>query len=476
MAEGVHDALVENYREGSGRMSDKENQDAKETFKINVLRVAKFAVGVPRLFVILKIPQLRSKMDDIDSLNEPKTNCDYNLIPPEVAQWQWHTEWSLMKDLLHSKKDEFNSLIYPNPHLPSPATDRFRRVCPIVCGLIKYMVTLHEGLNGLWWPSKDKVTHNTRKAQQKDSSNTNNTDLKILLYEDGFQYVCPAILNLNRRSKNLLKKSSDKASLVADINHCFVKGETNPLSLEISCCSEDPLQLRFLREFALTSITCHNNQLNVIQLPDKDIKHLNKKPQERNHLSDKCRELVEPNENLFGTQDCLFLLIQGGCKRWKEIFGSYIQEWMKAKEEKYQKNLCNTAEDTPPPVASISMMFELAQGMDEIFTILQDVVSKHNWVLHIDDPVNIYNTSRTSLFITCLLIPAESVCLSDIIIDNARVISPSKSTNYGVVGNTILPTVSSSTSKGAFVPLLEKVVELWIVIRKSLLQGVIGKN
>ena len=179
---------------------------------------------------------------------------------------------------------------------------------------------------------------------------------------------------------------------------------------------------------------------------------------------------------MFGTQDCLILLIQGGCKRWKEMFCSNIEAWMAAKAEEYQRSLSHSAKDIPPPVASIAMMFELAQGMDEIITFLRGVVSKHSWMLHIDDAVNIYNTSRTSLIITCLLVPAETVCLSDNALEDTRVSSPTNSSKYSLISNQMPRIPSSTSSECSFVPLQDKVIEMWILIRKSLLQSVIGKN
>ena len=68
-------------------------------------------------------------------------------------------------------------------------------------------------------------------------------------------------------------------------------------------------------------------------------------------------------------------------------------------------------ESTKPPIYFIAMMFELSQGMDELFSIIRENVEKFNWLLHIDEEVKIYNTSRTSLFFTCLLSPASAAGL-----------------------------------------------------------------
>ena len=68
-------------------------------------------------------------------------------------------------------------------------------------------------------------------------------------------------------------------------------------------------------------------------------------------------------------------------------------------------------ESKTPPIFFIVMMFELSQGMDEVFSIIKENVEKFNWLLHIDEEVKIYNTSRTSLFFTCLLSPANAACL-----------------------------------------------------------------
>ena len=116
-----------------------------------------------------------------------------------------------MYDLPLEKKLELNSLVQINPHSPTPSTDRFRRVSPLICGLIKHISNLKQ----------NKVPQNT------DLSNSRQNNTHILVYEDGFQHVCPSLLKLQ---KNMLQNE-----------------------IQISCCTEDPVQLLFLKEFAKPS-------------------------------------------------------------------------------------------------------------------------------------------------------------------------------------------------------------------------------
>ena len=313
--------------------------------------------------------------------------------------------------------------------------------------------------------SKENVNYDNFETGSKYTKN--NSHLKLLLYEDGFQHVCPALLNLNRKSKNLSKDKEYGNGYQNDEKHSLEEGDANSQPLQISCCSEDPLQIRFLKEFALSSLTCHKTQLNVIELPDRDIKHLNKNcPKSNRDISD----------DLFVNHDFLILLIQGGCKRWKEMFCPYIRSWMEKLDKEYRESLNNQEEKLGLPVASISMMFELAQGMDEILTFIRNVVSKYNWTIHIDEPVNIYNTSRTSLFITCLLTPADAVCQYDIYSDsktNNSIDAESKNKMVKVTNSEVPVT---STSETSIVPLQEKVRDKWLSFRKQLLQSVVGKS
>ena len=133
-------------------------------------------------------------------------------------------------------------------------------------------------------------------------------------------------------ARNLILTIIDSLDNVykTDKKHDFGSDDFNLLKLDITCCSEDPLQLQFLREFSSNSFTCHKTQLKVIQLPDKDIKHLNKNNLENIHGLE---------NNLFGNRDSLILLIQGGCKRWKEMFCSYIESWIAFKDQEYQRSL-----------------------------------------------------------------------------------------------------------------------------------------
>merc|ERR1712051_696472 len=96
------------------------------------------------------------------------------------------------------------------------------------------------------------------------------------------------------------------------------------------------------------------------------------------------------------------------------MFGLYVTNWITDQDKEYQRKLLlGTPEElTAPPILFIAMMFELSQGIDEVFSTLKETVEKSNWLLHYDEEVKIYNTSRTSLFITCLLSPANAVCLN----------------------------------------------------------------
>ena len=125
-------------------------------------------------------------------------------------------------------------------------------------------------------------------------------------------------------------------------------------------------------------------------------------------------------------------------------------------------------ESTTPPVLFIAMMFELSQGIDEVFSILKETVEKSNWLIHCDEEVKIYNTSRTSLFITCLLSPANAVCL------DGNVEEEEESDNGDK--NTSLNMESLSLSDKSKVSLKDFVVERWTLIRKALLASVVGKK
>lgn len=98
----------------------------EESIKIEVLCVAKYVVGVPRLFVILSIHQFETERETKDccASKKPNSNTIPNAIPnaipnyipnaipkpPEVAQWQWHNKWPTIHDLLADKKVELDSL------------------------------------------------------------------------------------------------------------------------------------------------------------------------------------------------------------------------------------------------------------------------------------------------------------------------------------------------------------------------------
>ena len=125
-------------------------------------------------------------------------------------------------------------------------------------------------------------------------------------------------------------------------------------------------------------------------------------------------------------------------------------------------------ESTTPPVLFIAMMFELSQGIDEVFSILKETVEKSNWLFHCDEEVKIYNTSRTSLFITCLLSPANAVCLYGNVEEEEGSDNGDK--------NTSLNMESLSLSDKSKVSLQDQMVERWTLIRKALLASVVGKK
>ena len=85
-----------------------------------------------------------------------------------------------MYDLPLEKKLELNSLVQINPHSPTPSTDRFRRVSPLICGLIKHVASLKQN----------------QVLQNSDSNISRQTNTHILVYEDGFQHVCPSLLKI----------------------------------------------------------------------------------------------------------------------------------------------------------------------------------------------------------------------------------------------------------------------------------------
>ena len=121
------------------------------------------------------------------------------------------------------------------------------------------------------------------------------------------------------------------------------------------------------------------------------------------------------------------------------------------------------------------MMFEnycsqkiLFLGMDEVFSIIKETVEKSNWLLHCDEEVKIYNTSRTSLFITCLLSPANAVCL-DGNVEEEEESDEDKNTSLNIES-------LSLCDKSKQVSLQDHVVERWTLIRKALLASVVGNK
>ena len=75
----------------------------------------------------------------------------------------------------------------------------------------------------------------------------------------------------------------------------------------------------------------------MIQLPDVDIKHTNRKTHDKNSSSSEL--LNDSITNLFKNQDGLTLLIQGGCKRWKDMFGLYVTNWITDQDRDYRRKL-----------------------------------------------------------------------------------------------------------------------------------------
>ena len=126
-------------------------------------------------------------------------------------------------------------------------------------------------------------------------------------------------------------------------------------------------------------------------------------------------------------------------------------------------------ESTTPPVLFIAMMFELSQGMDEVFSIIKETVEKSNWLIHCDEEVKIYNTSRTSLFITCLLSPANTVSLDGNVKEEEGSGNDDKSKPLNMES-------LSLSDKSKHLSLQDQMVERWTLIRKALLASVVGNK
>merc|ERR1712051_143813 len=159
------------------------------------------------------------------------------------------------------------------------------------------------------------------------------------------------------------------------------------------------------------------------------------------------------------------------------MFGLYVTNWITDQDKEYQRKLLlGTPEElTAPPILFIAMMFELSQGIDEVFSILKETVKKSNWLLHCDEEVKIYNTSRTSLFTTCLLSPANAVCLdANAVCLDANVEEREGSDNGDK--NTSLNMESLSLSDKSIVSLQDHAVKRWTSIRKALLASVVGRK
>ena len=430
LVQGVHEALITAYdewREEHPTIEGPAISKSDSMFKIEVLRVARYVVGVPRLFVILKVHQHNhddDKEDTKEDVSNPPSTIWPILNPPDVAHWQWDTDWKSMKKLLKDREQEMSLKVHPNPRQPSPSTDRFRRVTPLVSGFVKHIVSFRGNINGRWGIKEEsddafiKVLGSKFCGNQKqgDAFLSDYVNTNIMLYEDGFQYVCPALINLKRSLMTHLDK--DK------VDQNFYQSKTQKLqddsNLELSCCSEDPLQLLFLKKFKVAETSKNNdrNSLNVIELPDKDIKHSKRNNNVQRTTALEASKIIKTKDDkqlkdIFENQDCLILLLQGGCKRWKDMFGEYVSNWIFKKDQDYRINLKNLPLLSPPPIAAIAIMVELSQGIDDIMEFIRHEVSKLKWIFHCDEKVNIYNTSRASIIITCILCPNNAFIMEE---------------------------------------------------------------
>ena len=453
LVHGVQEAV--NFAHAN-RMSDgnEKNEPEKcDEYEIKVLRVARYAIGVPRLFIIMSVNHRCDYILNTD-INVSRISVGTQFKPPQVAHWQWNTQWSSIQDLLLQRKEDSGSLFQPNPHISTPSTEQFRRVIPILCALLKDIVFLRLKYNGKWIKEYSSKRNEmlTSTAPTDEPLYEKPLVTKILLYEDGFQHVCPNILNgITDALQEELRQNSG--------------------TVELSCCTDDPLQLQFLKEFSRLGSTkswSSTQELRVIRLPEKDIKHIKKSCDKHtiicdtdvSHSDSHKQDFCSPSdieENIFDGQNCLFLLLQGGCKRWKDMFSSYVRNWIVEMDNQY-RHKSNVVNDLfEPPIAAIAIMFELSQDCDKIIEFIREECDKCNWLFHCDDALSIYNTSRTSLVYTCILSPSNAFCLDNISVD-------AKNENNK-------PDFDSQ-------PLLlhNKAIETWMLTRESLLASVIGKN
>ena len=119
-------------------------------------------------------------------------------------------------------------------------------------------------------------------------------------------------------------------------------------------------------------------------------------------------------------------------------------------------------------------MFELGQNIDEVISIIQSTVSQCGWLLHRDDAISIYNTSRTSLFITCVLSPSNAICSKILNLDSVDKVDNSSSTCDEKTSSQLISTDPSSMYDHSYVLLQEEVVQTWKSTRQRLLGSVVG--
>ena len=108
------------------------------------------------------------------------------------------------------KKVELNSLFNPNPHDPSPSTDRFRRVSPLICGLVKHIVSLKQKLAGSWWTT-DAVKCVPENTDLSILRQTNTQILKEKVHEKvGFEFDAPNFKTAGSLMKEETKEVHEK--------------------------------------------------------------------------------------------------------------------------------------------------------------------------------------------------------------------------------------------------------------------------
>ena len=63
----------------------------------------------------------------------------------------------------------------------------------------------------------------------------------------------------------------------------------------------------------------------------------------------------------------------------------------------------------PPPIFGLAIMFEIGKNSSEVIDAINSAATCYGWVMHYDEPVTIYNTSRASMFITGIITPTANV-------------------------------------------------------------------